>query len=853
MKAVRTGKTYIGVVEDNLDPERLGRCKIRVYDVHDKTPLENIPWANPWKDLAGNEFALPEKGKVVTVVFENANTDSPEFIFSDHHNINLEKKLKSLSEQDYLTMKSLMFDHKTQLYVNEGEGLKLDHKFNVINIRDTSINLNLKDNFSKINLGTANSTQRSILGDNFLNWFDDFVSILMGSKGGPFLGNLGAPVVATPALLGSLQLYQQLKDPKFLSKNVYIVDNENVAKLERIAEGQIGDTWQSTVKQNDIVSKEPVPYTPTEGSTNTTFDQPSTSTPIASTQSAVVQPEQPKPTPKENPDIKTIKELLKYKSYILYEDVMKMNIVAVRNQCVNPGDKYTDSFVDKLYLLYKKDEQNWELKQYIFSTVPGFEFQITDSWLSDKNLKNVEPWISSKGKTIFMKEYVDVAGEENGDPFLKEGLTILVPSQYIDLYFISQYRGAKSMNVIPGAKQLIWRDKDTTNVDQFNPVNFTNPEVISPSALLDNGLKIHLGYPSGVKVGSWSEGSQVFSNAENLNEFFSICEKHKEKYGNSFTYTLVTKTDWDEATRIADANKASDPLTTVSATPSTTGSTQSLTTTNNQIGATTSTTQQQIIEGNKSEVVDVFGDGNLLIDIKVPITFQNTVVTTDDIANLQKQSTSSSSESPFSVVFTIKKDSIPGQWEFFGDEVDYKSPSGKGYGQRATSLVKDKVIYDIDRENYITENLKDKEFSDLYGNYNISISINLVNKLKSFDSTDKYTSIKKTLNFKIEKGSASTSSESNSSTEYRIGILNPTSEAGKKIFGKIQITQTGAKKIAVGTISGFFDSGSIGPISSPETITSDNQILIDELMINLEDKIMKQYQTKVKLVVLDKK
>ena len=202
---VQSGKTYVGIVEDNNDPKKMGRVKVRVLDVFDNTPLEDIPWANPWKDLSGDHFALPDKGKVVTVVFEDANTNNPEFIFSDHYNVNLEKKLLQLSESDYLTSKSIIFDHKTQVYVNDSEGLKLDHKFNLINIKDKSIDINLKDNFGKINLGTANSTQRTILGDNFLNWFDDFVGILMGSKGGPFLGNLGAAVIATPALLGSLQ------------------------------------------------------------------------------------------------------------------------------------------------------------------------------------------------------------------------------------------------------------------------------------------------------------------------------------------------------------------------------------------------------------------------------------------------------------------------------------------------------------------------------------------------------------------------------------------------------------------------------------------------------------------------
>lgn len=548
---VESGKTYVGVVEDNKDPKKMGRVKVRVLDVFDNTPLENIPWANPWKDLTGDEFLLPDLGKIVTVVFENANINNPEFIFSDHYNANLEKKLNQLSESDYLSMKSLIFDHKTQIYVNDSEGLKLDHKFNLINIKDKSIDVNLKDNFGKINLGTANSTQRAILGDNFLNWFDDFVGILMGSKGGPFLGNLGAPVVATPALLGSLQLYQQMKDPKFLSKNVYIVDNENVAKLDRIAEGQKGDTWQSTVKPNEITSKEAVPFTPTEGSSNTTFDQPKTDAPISATQS---KPQtEPKPLPSENPDVAILIKLLENKRYKLYQGINEVNIVAVRNQCISIGDKYTDTFSDKIYIMFKKPDLTWEIKHYMFSTVPGLKFTITEGLIKSKN---VPQWRDRVGKSIFMKDYLRDFSTL-GDRKSSFGLSILVPSQYIDTFYISQFFGEKAMLVINGAKQLVWNDNNYQEVDKFYPRNFTAPATITQN-ISDLGLKIHKGYPGGKNVGNWSFGSQVFSSAQDLNEFFKFCEQHKSKYGNKFTYTLVTKNDWDEAAKNVETDKSAD-------------------------------------------------------------------------------------------------------------------------------------------------------------------------------------------------------------------------------------------------------------------------------------------------------
>jgi hypothetical protein len=840
---VESGKTYIGVVEDNEDPKRLGRVKARVLDVFDNTKIEDIPWANPWKDLAGNDFALPEKGKVVIVIFENANLNSPEFIYSDHYNVNLEKKLTQVSKEDYVSMKSLIFDHKTQVYVNDSEGLKLDHKFNNINIKEKTIDINLKDNFGKINLGTANSTQRTILGDNFLNWFDDFVQILMGSKGGPFLGNLGAPVVATPALLGSLQLYQQLKDPKFLSKNVYAVDNENVAKLERIAEGQKGDVWQSTVKPNEVTSKEPVPFTPTAGSSDTTFDQKpmDTPAPVVASQStapgssqsvAPAKAEEPKPIPVENPDVKVIIELLNIKKYVLYTEVNKLNIVAIRTQCLTTGDKYSDQFVDKLYVMFKKEDDTWELKQYMFSTVPGLEFTITDSWLSDKNFTNQNPWIGSSGKKISMKEYVKTAGQINGDPVLKNGLPILVPSQYIDVYYVSDYKGALAMKTVKGAKQLIWRDIDSDNFDTFNPSNLTAPEEITPNDFIDNGIKIHLGYPGGQKVGNWSEGSQVFSNAENLNEFFGYCDKHKKLYDNKFTYTLATKNDWDEATKNVSADKPANVLATQSATQSATiASTQSGT----QSG--TQSAVEATIEQNKSGDIDVVGDGSLIVECIIQDVILTGSITTDDISRLNSEA----------IKFSIKSQSVPGEWSMTSASLSYSNSNDVEHGM-SVPISSNVFILDIKKSIEEQPN-KDK----VIGDYKLKIDLTFVKKSNNSEKI-----INKAIQFKITKGSSSTSetkTETKPSNEYIIAILNPTTPNSKNVTGKITISKKGPQYTATGVISGFPDGGSIGPISGQPLSSGDESVnpLVNEMMRILENEMISKYKVEVKLVVTDKK
>lgn len=557
MKKVEANKTYLGVVEDNKDPKKNGRVRVRVMNVFDQIDKDDIPWAKPWKDLNGNAFNIPDVGKVVTVIFESANIYSPEYIYADHYNANLEKKLSELSESDYLSMKALIFDHKTQIYVNDKEGLKLDHKFNVINIREKSINLNLKDNFGKINIGTENSTQRAILGDHFLNWFDDFVNILLGGKGGPFLGNLGAPVIPTPALMGHLQLYQQLKIPKFLSKHVSITDNESVKKLERVAEGQSGDTWKSTVKENNLVKQDPVTYTPTSGSSDTTFEKPS---PISSSQSTPV--EQPKPKPTEHPDASILLEVLRTKNYKVYSRENEMNIIAVRNQCLSPNDKYTDEFVDEIFILYKNKEGFWEVKKYNFSSVPGVDFVVTDSWLREKKLDNDVFWKNKRDGLIKsnLKEYYSYITTKNPPTTVAEsGINILVPSQYVDSFEISSYRGEPALNTRPNSTMKVWVDKNFSKTNEFSPSNLKAPENIIQGQNPGNfKFGIHLGYPGGKKVGDWSEGSGVFPTSEELSDFFSTIDIHKSTYGNVFTYTLVTRPDFQLATKNVEIDKVNN-------------------------------------------------------------------------------------------------------------------------------------------------------------------------------------------------------------------------------------------------------------------------------------------------------
>jgi LAS superfamily LD-carboxypeptidase LdcB len=251
---------FIGFVEDNIDPDRIGRCKIRVHTVFDDIPVEDIPWASPYKDVSGTAFSLPGVGKVVTVIFNNGNIYKPEYVYSEHYDINLENKLKSLSEDDYKSFGTVHFDSSTQIYSDNSEGLKLDHQFTNINLdKNGSINLNLRDNNSKVNIGSPDSNQAAILGSNFMEWLDRFVEL--------FINNIalqagGTPVTVMPDMADLLFEYQNMRDIKFLSKNVWIVNNNEVLQQIRDFIPQNGDLWKSTVQENTLASFDTIPYVP---------------------------------------------------------------------------------------------------------------------------------------------------------------------------------------------------------------------------------------------------------------------------------------------------------------------------------------------------------------------------------------------------------------------------------------------------------------------------------------------------------------------------------------------------------------------------------------------------------------
>jgi hypothetical protein len=216
---------YIGIVEDNIDPKRFGRIKVRVFGVYDQISTENIPWSTPFNSIDGRSFSVPPIGKMVSIVFIKNDIYTPYYIDSENYNINLKERLDGMDDDDYVNFSALLYDHRTQIYSDEDE-LKIDYYYNNISIDKESINFDLKNNSQKINIGDKkNSNQQALFGNHWLDWFDKFVNELIHPLS-LVSGGSGSPVLR-PKLDVLLQEYKIIRDT-FISSNIYLVDNNQV-------------------------------------------------------------------------------------------------------------------------------------------------------------------------------------------------------------------------------------------------------------------------------------------------------------------------------------------------------------------------------------------------------------------------------------------------------------------------------------------------------------------------------------------------------------------------------------------------------------------------------------------------
>jgi hypothetical protein len=194
-----------------------------------------------------------------------------------------------------------------------------------------------------------------------------------------------------------------------------------------------------------------------------------------------------------------IQTALSDKGYKQFSRPNELNIVGIRADSTQPN-----SFDDSINVYYKTSTGNWQLHSFAATTDPG------TYWLEN--------------------------------PLNPQGTAILKEGQYVSSYAIGMHRG-KYEALVQVRPVTVLRDYDRNAV-----LYFLNGKADTGFF----GINIHHAQAEGTTktVDKFSAGCQVFANIEDFNLFMQLCYRHRQLYGNSFTYTLI-----DERAIIREAKK----------------------------------------------------------------------------------------------------------------------------------------------------------------------------------------------------------------------------------------------------------------------------------------------------------
>lgn len=182
-----------------------------------------------------------------------------------------------------------------------------------------------------------------------------------------------------------------------------------------------------------------------------------------------------------------LKRLVDGYGYEFYLEPFKLNIVGIRKK-IN-----TNVFDDELLVSYTNNRLDKFLVSYPITTDPG-----KISLLNPKNRK---------------------------------GTAILVEGQYKDTYAIDYHRGNYQALCQRLGPVSVYRDTDR---DAEMDMDSTKTE----SGFF--GINIHKAGIISKLVDGWSAGCQVFQREDDFNVFMKLCKTHSRRYGNKFTYTLLS-------------------------------------------------------------------------------------------------------------------------------------------------------------------------------------------------------------------------------------------------------------------------------------------------------------------------
>ena len=193
--------------------------------------------------------------------------------------------------------------------------------------------------------------------------------------------------------------------------------------------------------------------------------------------------------------------------------------------------QYKKALTDKGYSFFQKGDYNLNIvgvrnmsgRADIFDDFITVLYKVDGEWVVDTYTATTEP-----GTSILRKPLASVS---------HKGTAILVPDQYRSTYQIGTHGGKRKYTALVqrGSKVKVWRDN---NRDK-------KPDYVGPQDEGWYGINIHRQWGSDEReyTGGVSAGCQVFQSSKDFYEFMDTCNHAADKWGNSFTYTLIMEED----------------------------------------------------------------------------------------------------------------------------------------------------------------------------------------------------------------------------------------------------------------------------------------------------------------------
>ena len=175
-----------------------------------------------------------------------------------------------------------------------------------------------------------------------------------------------------------------------------------------------------------------------------------------------------------------------------------VNIIGIRNS--KTKNRVTNAFDDVITISYLNEDLEWQYHEYGCTTDPGL-------YWTEKKLIN------------------------------KDGTAILKPGQYRSSHKLGLHQG-KYEALVQRGRLTVYRDGDMDDQYDLNENDTQNGLF---------GINIHRATSKkggkSIRVDKWSAGCQVIADNSDYVEFINICNKAKDHWGNSFTYTLIESKD----------------------------------------------------------------------------------------------------------------------------------------------------------------------------------------------------------------------------------------------------------------------------------------------------------------------